>query len=476
MSSIFNRSQKPIFISLSPNVEKDDIQLTLKLLIQPWKWKKEKKSNQLKKSTGVENFNWQGTVKEKSAEELEEQFKKYLGVKYTFAFNSGRSAFLAILKGLNFEPGAEILLQAFTCNAAVNPIIWSGLRPVFVDIERETLNLDPQDFKKKITPKSRAVLVQHTFGLPVKLAEIEKICQKYNLILIEDCAHSLGAEYGSRVKRENHPAPSKEGAGSSTFQPRYASGKVGTFGKASFFSFGRDKVISSVYGGMAVANDSRLAQKIKEFQEKCAFPSYFWIFQQLLHPILTHYLIIPLYGFFGAGRWLLLFFQKIKVLSKAVHNLEKKGERPSYFPKKMPQVLAILALNQLRKLKRFNKHREKIAKFYDENLKDLKVFLAKKEKERIYLRYPILIESQETSKILNQLRKRKIFLDNGWQKTPVVPPDTVQEKMEYQWGSCPTAEKVAKEIINLPLHINISLKEARRITKFLKSVTENDSR
>ena len=422
----FAQRIKPIFISLSPNVEKDDLALTLKLLFSPWRWRKEAKSQKSK------------------VKSLEDEFKRYLGVRYTFSFNSGRSAFLAILKALNFPKGSEILLQAFTCTAAVNPILWQNLKPVFVDIERETLNIDPKDLERKITKKSKAVLVQHTFGLPAKLGEIQKICQKHNLILIEDCAHSLGAKYQGKF--------------------------LSAFGKVSFFSFGRDKVISSVYGGMAVTNDPVLAERIKEFQQKCPFPSNFWIFQQLLHPILTKYIIMPLYGFFGVGKWCLLFLQKIKVLSKAVQKMEKKGEKPSYFPQKMPNALAFLALNQLRKLERFNRHREKIAKLYDENLKKLKITLPKKEKQRIYLRYSILIENQETSEILKQFRKRKIFLDNGWRKKPISPPDADQERMEYKLGSCPRAEKIAKEILNLPTHINLSFRDAQKIINFLKNI------
>ena len=236
---------KPISISLSPNTEKDDICLAFKLaFFQYWKWRQGKAVNK-----------------------LEERFKKYLGVKYAFAFNSGRSCLMAILKSLDLNSGDEVLAQAFTCNAAINPIIWSGLKPVYIDCNEDTFNMDLDDLRKKITPKSRVVMVQHTFGIP---AEIVK---KNNLILIEDCAHALGAE----INRQ----------------------KVGTFGKAAFFSFSRDKIISSVYGGIVVTDDDNLAQKIKEFQKELKLPSRFWVFQQLIHPILMNALILPTYRILG---------------------------------------------------------------------------------------------------------------------------------------------------------------------------------
>ena len=434
-----------IFTSLSPNTEKDDIFLAFKLIFQPWKSKI--------------SINQQNQHKS-AVQELEEEFRKYLGVKYAFSFNSGRSGFLAILSALDLEQGSEILVQGFTCNAVINPIIWSrlrqgyggqaGLKPVFVDIKQETLNIDSQDLKNKITDKSRAVIVQHTFGLPTDMNEILKICKQHNLTLIEDCAHSLGAVYNGQ--------------------------KVGTFGRASFFSFGRDKIISSVYGGMVITNDDELAKKIKDFQEKCDFPSNFWIFQQLLHPILCNFLIIPLYGFLGLGRWILLAFQRLKILSKAVHKKEKKGQQPSYFPKKMPNVLAILALHQFKKLEKFITHQRKIAQFYDNNLSNCRIsdilhnfVLPEKNNSRAYMRYPILIKNRDTDEILKKARKQKIFLNDGWRKAVIVPADTDQEKMGYVSGACPVAEKVAQNILNLPTHINISEQKAREIINFINN-------
>lgn len=147
--------KRPIFISLSPNTQKDDVFLALKLLFQPWCWKKEK-----------------------AVFLLEEKFKEYLGVKYAFSFNSGRSAILAILSCLDLAEKNEVLIQAFTCNALVNPILHLKLKPVFIDVEEGTFNIDLTDLKNKITSESKVVIVQHTFGLPVKIKEILEICQK----------------------------------------------------------------------------------------------------------------------------------------------------------------------------------------------------------------------------------------------------------------------------------------------------------
>ena len=409
---------KPISISLSPNTEPDDVWLALKLIFQPWKWKNPSTSS--------------GQVAD-----LEEEFKKYLEVKYAISFNSGRSALMAILSSIALAKEDEVLLQAFTCNAAANPIIWSGLKPVYVDCNETTFNIDVEDLKRKITERSRAVIVQHTFGLPADMDEVLEVCHENSLILIEDCAHSLGAEYKNR--------------------------KVGTLGKVSFFSFSRDKVISSVYGGMVVTNDDSLAQKIKEFQEKVDFPSYFWIKQQLLHPILMNWLILPTYRIFG--KYLLVLFQKLRILSKAVQQREKFGGKPDYFPKRLPDVLAILALNQFKKLERFNNHRKEIAKFYHKELKNTS-FELPAEKEQIYLRFTI--KHPRAHEIIRKARKNNLLIGD-WYECPIAPSDTKLDKMQYKIGSCPKAEKLARETLNLPTHINISDKGAKKIADFLKS-------
>ena len=427
---------RPISISLSPNTEKDDIWLAFKLLFQPWHWKFVQKSAIAKNWT---NF-------------LEEEFKKYLGVTYAISFNSGRSALMAILNSLGLEKNDEVLVQAFTCNATVNPILWTGLKPVYVDCDEKTFNINIEDLKRTLrqmasteldrspqAKKPKVLIVQHTFGLPAEMDEILKICQKNNLTLIENCAHSFGAEYKGK--------------------------KVGSLGKAAFFSFSRDKIISSVYGGMAVTNDEELAKKLREYQKEIGYPSYFWIFQQLLHPILIHFLILPTYKIFG--KYLLILFQWLRILSKAIHWKEKRGEKPNYFPKKLPNALANLALNQFQKLERFNQHRREIAHFYYRRLKDLSFFNLPPNpgnRKQVFLRFTI--KHPQARQIIKKAWKENLLIGDWYDKV-IVPQDTRLEKMKYEIGSCPKAEKLAKETLNLPTHINISKKEAQQIINFL---------
>jgi perosamine synthetase len=422
----------PVSVSLSPNTERDDFFLALFLLFRPWKWKR--------KPGPVLN--------------LEEKLKSCLQVKNAFAFNSGRSAFQAILKSLQIGRKDEVLIQSFTCTSAVSPILETGARPIFVDLD-ETINLDPEDLRKKITSNSKAIVVQHTFGWPAEIEEILKIADENSLWLIEDCAHSLGAEYG--LKKENG----------------YVWQKTGTFGKAAFFSFGRDKIISSVFGGAAVTDDEELALKIKSFQQKLDYPSFFWIFQQLLHPLIMNSFVLPFYGLNQyLGRFFLGGLHKLSLLSKAVYKKEKEGKMPSCFPKKMPESLALLALNQFGKLERFNEHRRKMAAAYRKELEgfgfSLPLPFIPENKKPVFMRYPVLTE-KDSREILEKARKKKIYLNDGWRKSPINPAGSDLEKLGYSRGSCPKAEEIAGKIINLPTHIRISPWHFKKLVSFLKN-------
>ncbi|MDD5621168.1 MAG: DegT/DnrJ/EryC1/StrS family aminotransferase [Candidatus Pacebacteria bacterium] len=409
-----NKKQKAIFISLSPNVEEDDLRLAESLFFS--------KNNCRKESLDI----------------LKDKMREITGIPNCFLFNSGRSAFYIILKSLNYSLGDEIIVPGFTCNVLINPIISLGLKPVYVDINEDTLNLDLKDLREKITSNTRAIVIQHTFGLPDNILEISKICKENNIDLIEDCAHSLGAK------------------------------SIGSFSKASFFSFGRDKIVSCVYGGVLMTNDDTLAEKIAEMYEKLPECSWIWVKQQLLHPILTEKLIKPLYGLKGFGKYILIILQKLHIISKAVSDKEKKGKFDKEFVKKMSVSLSLLSLNQLEKLEKLNNHRRKIAGIYYQELGGI-AGLTLDDPDRVFMRFPLILE-KETDNILSVLRKKKIFLDDGWRKRNIVPQDTDYSKIGYVKGTCPKAEYVAKHIINLPTSINIGLEDAKKISSELKKL------
>lgn len=371
-----------ISASLSPNTEPDDVLLAVKTLFTPRKWQRGEALVSVRRW-----FN--DTI---------------------ILFSSGRVALFAILNAFGIGEGDEVIVQAFTCVAVPNSVLWVGATPIYVDIDK-TFNLDARDLEGKITKRTKAIIVQHTFGVPANLEAIAKIAKKNSLLVIEDCAHSLGLPLS---------------------------------GDAAFFSFGRDKVISSVWGGGAIINSKFKIQnlKLKNSEKELPEPKSYWIFQQLFHPI-AFSLILMLYDVI-IGKLLLVFLQKLRFLSIPVYPKEKHGGRPDELFVKFPNALAILALNQLKKLDRFNKRRREIANYY---AKELGLSIAK---EAIYLRFPILVENPRD--LIEKAKRNGVLLGN-WYHNIIDPVGVDLDAIGYKPGSCPNAENAARHIINLPTRI-----------------------
>ena len=165
---------------------------------------------------------------------------------------------------------------------------------------------------------------------------------------------------------------------------------------------------------------------------------------------------------------MLVLSQALHILSKAVSWQEKRGQRPDYFPRALPNALAMMALNQFNKLDKFNAHRQKVAEYYYKELKNTFFILPKQfsERKNVFLRFTVK-HSKAHEIIYNAWHKQNILLGD-WYTTPIAPFDTKLDEVKYINGSCKNAEELSKMTLNLPTHINISQKDAERIVKFLK--------
>ena len=412
--SIFKKFQ-PIASAFAPNYTFWDCLIAGKYLL-PWNWNKLQKGKNYRK--------------------LERKFCEYMQSRLATSFDSGRSGFYAILKCLEIKDYDEIILQAFTTVALPNAIQWCGAKPVFVDIKENTLNIDSTKIEKKITDKTRAIVVQHTFGNPVEIDEIMAIAKKHNLYIIEDCAHSLGAEYKGK--------------------------KTGIFGDVAFFSFGRDKVISSVAGGMVVTNNNELGEKIKRFRDQMPYTDKSLIVRQLLHPIIT-FKALKIYYFFSIGKMMMLVINKLMILPKAYTRQEKNSEKSKNFPAQMSNSLAEIALHQMKLVGEFNNHRIKIANLYKDYLENnSKVILPETipESKNIFLWYTVLVENKK--ELIEKAQRNHIILGD-WFPQVIGPAEVDLKKSEYIEGSCPIAENISSKCINLPTHHNISRKDVKKV-------------
>lgn len=173
--------------------------------------------------------------------QVEREIAEYCGVRYAVAVNSGTSALLTALCAVGVAPGDEVIVPGFTFIASISSIIYARAIPVLTEIDR-TFNLDPEDVKAKITPRTKAIMAVHMMGNPSRLAELKAIADERGLILIEDCAQAFGATYRGRP--------------------------VGAIGKVGGFSFNVYKTITSGDGGMVVTDDEEVYKRAFAFHDQ----------------------------------------------------------------------------------------------------------------------------------------------------------------------------------------------------------------
>jgi perosamine synthetase len=170
-------------------------------------------------------------------EEFEHSLGEYLRASHTIAVSSGTAALHLCLRALGITEGDEVVVPSFAFIAVANAVRYQNAIPVFVDVEPQTLNLDPSQIEAAITPKTRAIIVVHTFGCPADLDEIRQIARLHSLFLIEDACEALGAEYHGK--------------------------KCGVFGDAGVFGFYPNKQITTGEGGAIVTHDADFARLVR---------------------------------------------------------------------------------------------------------------------------------------------------------------------------------------------------------------------
>jgi len=171
---------------------------------------------------------------------FEDSFAAYLGVNHAASVCNGTVAIHLALLALGIGPGDEVIVPTLTYIASVNAISYTGATPVFVDSLAGTWQMNPEDVKKKITAKTKAVMAVHLYGHPCDMDELVLVCKQHSLFLIEDCAESTGSTFNGRL--------------------------TGTFGDIATFSFFGNKTITTGEGGMVVTNDETLYDRVFHFK------------------------------------------------------------------------------------------------------------------------------------------------------------------------------------------------------------------
>src|SRR3989344_3336676 len=234
----------PIHHTFGPLADSRQVVRSLGMILAPWKY-------------------FRGASERTLTKEFSERFKGQ-----SFLLGSGREALLMLFRAMKLTAGEEVGVQAYTCVVLPNAIHAAGGTPVFAEINRNTLNLTVESVAAVLTPRTRAVICQHTFGIPAPAAELKKLCEERKILLIEDCAHVI---------------PDSSGPAEFT-----------AHGDALMFSFGRDKAISGVSGGCLVSRRPALTQDHQKLYAEARDLSILTIVRLLLYP-LFYAIARPLY-------------------------------------------------------------------------------------------------------------------------------------------------------------------------------------
>lgn len=184
--------------------------------------------------------NWMSTVG-KNINEVEKMTCEKIGCKYAVALSAGTAALHLAVKAAGVKPGDKVFCSDMTFDATVNPVVYEGGIPVFIDSEYETWNMDPKALEKafEMYPNVKVVVIVHLYGTPCQMDEIKAICDKHNAVIIEDAAEALGATYKGKP--------------------------CGQFGNYNAISFNGNKIITGSSGGMLLTDDKEMANKVRKW-------------------------------------------------------------------------------------------------------------------------------------------------------------------------------------------------------------------
>lgn len=343
---------------------------------------------------------------------------------------SARSSLNLLLKSLELSENDMVIVQAFTCEAVVLPIINNGLKPLYIDIEESSYSMDLFDLNKKVNNQCKVLILQHTFGMtPVHRKRILDFAMKKQLVVIEDLAHGF-------------------------YQNAFARDDKSTI---KLFSFGRSKLFSVVHGGAIVINNDNMSDKFSQLYYKLNYPSFFFILRSLLYKILSP-VIVQTYSY-GIGKMIHKIVLESHLFTKEVSPKEKSGFYDNWLDKKLPNVLSKLLVSDLKDYQKNVANKLKVSRFYHKYIQQ------NFNKNNLpILRFPVLVENHE--KVINYFRSQRIFLGN-WYRQVVAPVGLSLTKVYYTKGLCPKAEKVCSKVVNLPT--NLSINQAKLIINTLKT-------
>jgi UDP-4-amino-4,6-dideoxy-N-acetyl-beta-L-altrosamine transaminase len=344
--------------------------------------------------------------------EFEKEFARYVGARYSVAVNSGTAALHAACFAARIEKGDEVITTPITFAASANCVLYQGGTPVFADIKEDTLNIDPEEIKKKINQKTKALILVDFTGLPVDLKEIQEITWEYNLVIIEDASHALGATYKDS--------------------------KIGSISDMTIFSFHPVKHITTGEGGMITTNN-------KEYYERLILFRTHGITKE--RDKLLNY----------EGPW--------------YYEMQELG-----YNYRLTDFQCALGLSQLKKIDSNLAKRREIVKVYNSKFKDMPEIKIPEnnpfDSNPAWHVYMIQLNLERIKvgrrEIFEALRAENIGVNVHY--IPIHLQPYYQKKFGYHLGDFPKAENYYSRAITLPIFPKMSDKDVYDVVRAVKKV------
>jgi dTDP-4-amino-4,6-dideoxygalactose transaminase len=327
-------------------------------------------------------------------EKFEKQFAEYVGVKYCIGVASGTDALHLSLRALGIGPGDEVLIPANTFVATAYAILYVNAKPVLIDINPNTYNIDVTLIEQKITKKTKAIIPVHLYGQPAEMDTISKMAKKYGLSIIEDACQAHGASY--RKKQ---------------------TGNLGTLGTFSFYVSKNLGAFGD--GGAITTNSATLAKKLKRLRE---------------------------YG------------------ETSRYSYEEVG-----FNSRLDAVQAAILSVKLKHLDKWNSQRQQIARYYNKRFRAELPSIITPSTENIssHVYHLYVIQTQKRNKLLKYLAEKGIQAAIHY-PIPLHLQHSLQS-LKYKQGDFPITEKIAGEILSLPMYPQLSKKQQDYIVESVSS-------
>lgn len=353
---------------------------------------------------------WLGTGPK--VDKFQRLFQKYIGSKYAIALNSCTAALHLAMLVTGVREGDEVITSPLTFCATANAVIHTGAKPIFVDVNRQTMNINPILIERSITKKTKAIIPVHFAGRPCDMAPIMDIARRYKLLVVEDAAHCIEGVYKGK--------------------------KIGTIGDITCFSFYVTKNITTGEGGMITTDSEKWADKIKMYS---------------LHGL-------------DKDAWM-------RYSDKGFRHYEVIFPGFKY---NMMDLQAAIGIHQLKHINSYLARRNEIWKRYDSAFKDLPISLPSPEqKDTLHARhlYTILVDEKITGMSRDKFQQRlyELNVGTGIHYTALHLNRYYRQRYGFKAGDFPNAEFISDRTISLPLSAKLSDEDVVYVIEAVKEIT-----